>query len=146
MKKIGFLILFVMSAFVALSQNTFYQPLTAGPSGPKINLDTVTNTATNYLTSYAQGKQAVSTTVWVTVTKISGTVAGTITLQGSLDGTNFKAANTSDSQTALATVTATDATNTYHWRLAGNPYNYYRISWTGAGTMAASFSGRIMVK
>jgi hypothetical protein len=112
-----------------------------------LTLDTVTNTATNTLTSLKTSPtNATSTTIWVTVTKISGTVGGTMTLQGSLDGTNFKAINTSDTQTALATVTATDANNTYHWRLAGCPFLFYRVSWTGTGTMAASFSAKILAR
>lgn len=110
-----------------------------------ITSDTVTNTATVYLTSpLLSPALATSTTVWVAVTKISGTVGGTLTLQGSFDGTNFKAINTPDNQTALATVTATDASNTYHWRLQGSPFLYYRVSWTGTGTMSASFTAKVM--
>lgn len=109
-----------------------------------LSLDTVTNTATVYLQSpVISPAAATTTTIWVAVTKISGTVGGTMTLQGSLDGTNFKAINTPDTQTALATVTATDATNTYHWRLSGSPFTYYRVSWTGTGTMSASFTAKI---
>lgn len=110
-------------------------------------LDTVTNTATRPLSTIKMTPTtATSTVVWVAVTKISGTVGGTITLQGSLDGTNWKAINTPDTQTAVATVTATDATNTYHWRLSGCPFQYYRVSWTGTGTMAASFSAKILAR
>ena len=109
-----------------------------------VTSDTVTNTGTVYLTTpRISNAPPTSTTIWVAVTKISGTVGGTITLQGSLDGTNFKAINTVDTQTALATITATDASNTYHWRLAGSPFLYYRVSWTGTGTMAASFRAQI---
>lgn len=115
---------------------------------PAKTLDTVTNTATATLSTKVKmtPKAATATTVWVTVTKISGTVGGTITLQGSFDGTNWKAINTPDTQTALATVTATDASNTYHWRLAGCPFAYFRVSWTGTGTMAASFSAKILAR
>ena len=106
--------------------------------------DTVTNTATQYLqVGPMTAAAATSTTIWIAVTKISGTVGGTITLQGSLDGTNYKAINTVDTQTAEATITATDASNTYHYRLASSPFPYYRVSWTGTGTMAASFRAYI---
>jgi hypothetical protein len=106
--------------------------------------DTVTNTATQYMQSpLVSAAPATTTTIWIAVTKISGTVGGTITLQGSLDGTNFKALNTVGTQTALATITATDATNTYHYILTGSPFTYYRVSWTGTGTMAASFRAYI---
>jgi hypothetical protein len=106
--------------------------------------DTVTNTATIFLTSPRMAGTKDMATIQVNVTKISGTVGGTISLLGSLDGTNFKALNTAETQTALATVTATDASNVYHWRLNGNPFLYYRVSWTGTGTMAASFTAKIL--
>lgn len=107
--------------------------------------DTVTNTATITLTS-TRVPVGNNVTVYVAVTKISGTVGGTLTLMGSFDGTTFKALNTMDTQTALATITATDATNTYHWRLNGNPMPFYRVSWTGTGTMSASFTSRLQAR
>lgn len=107
-------------------------------------VDTVTNTGTAYVSTVAVSPApAVTTTIWVAVTKISGTVGGTITLQGSIDGTNWKALNTPNTATALATITATDATNTYHWIISGSPMPYYRVSWTGTGTMSASFSAKM---
>jgi len=106
--------------------------------------DTVTNTGTVYLTTpVVSPAPATTTTIWVAVTKISGTVGGTITLQGSLDGTNFKALYTLNTATALPTFTATDASNTYHWIITGSPMRYYRVSWTGTGTMAASFTAKM---
>lgn len=106
--------------------------------------DTVTNTATAFLSTVRlEPASATTTTVWVAVTKISGTVGGTITLQGSLDGTNWKALYAINSATALATFTATDASNTYHWILTGSPMTYYRVSYTGTGTMSASFTAKI---
>jgi len=107
--------------------------------------DTVTNTGTAYLSTLVavSPAPAVTTTIWVSVTKISGTVGGTITLQGSIDGTNWKAVNTPNTATALATFTATDASNTYHWVISGSPFPYYRVSWTGTGTMSASFTAKL---
>lgn len=109
-----------------------------------LTLDTVTNTGVVYLTSTRITGAAQTTTIQVNVTKIGGTVGGTISLQGSLDGTNFKALNTAETQTALATITATDASNVYHWRLNNSPFLYYRVSWTGTGTMSASFTAKLM--
>jgi len=116
---------------------TFYQPL-----GSNLTIDTVANTGTTYVSTTSRLKNDghyTNTVIQVNVTKISGTVGGTISLQGSVDGTNWKALNTAETQTALATVTATDATNSYHWRLNGSPFQFYRVSWTGTGTMSASF-------
>jgi hypothetical protein len=107
--------------------------------------DTVTNAGTAYLSVRNTEKSSLTpTTIQVVVTKISGTVGGTISLQGSVDGTSYKALNTAETQTALATITATDASNVYHWRLSNNPFTYYRVSWTGTGTMAASFTAQLL--
>lgn len=109
-----------------------------------VTSDTVTNTGTAFLsTAVVSPAAAVTTTLWVGVTKISGTVGGTITLQGSIDGTNWKAVNTPNTQTGLATITATDASNTYHWIIQGSPFPYYRVTWTGTGTMSASFIAKL---
>lgn len=106
-------------------------------------IDTVTNTGTAYVTIHNPGAK-VSTTVWVIVDKMTGTVGGTITLQVSTDGTNWKAINTLGTQTAMATITATDADNTYHWYFAGNPFNYYRVSHTGTGTMTSTIAAKLL--
>lgn len=106
--------------------------------------DTVVNAATGYLQSQMKGSQE-SVAVQVVATKISGTVAGTLSLLVSLDGVNFKAAQLSEVATAVNTYTATDvASQTFIWRITGNPYLWYRISWAGTGTMSASFTGKIL--
>ena len=133
----------------AQAQNVLYNPLPAtGVLAKSILSDTVTNAATNFLTSYAQTRtNTTSTVISVVCTKISGTVAGTITILGSLDGTNFKAIPTVETQTSIATATALDvASQVFVWRIAGSPFTYYRVSWTGTGTMAASFSARLITK
>lgn len=148
--RLAVFVLFMLFAFAGMAQNTFFQPLTAGPSGPKINLDTVTNAATNYLTSYPQTRtQVVTTAFTVTLTKISGTVAGTLTLLGSASptGENFKAVPTVDTQTSITTVTALDvASQVFTWRIVGSPYLRYRLSWTGTGTMAASIGPAYLIQ
>ena len=106
--------------------------------------DTVTNTGTAYLGTVSLKRMpVVTTTVLVAVTKISGTVGGVITLQGSLDGTVWQALNTPNTATALATFTASNGSANYHWVITGSPFKYYRVSWTGTGTMAASFTAKL---
>jgi hypothetical protein len=131
--------LILFASFGVNAQASFYNAL-----GTNLTTDTVTNTGTGYVTCRLLDRRPhTSEVIWVTVTKISGTVGGTITLQGSMDGTNFKALNTNDSQTALATITASDASATYHWRLLGGGFNYYRVTWTGTGTMSATVAAKI---
>lgn len=139
--------LFVALAFVAIAITVDAQSVRLNAFNkdyPPVGTDTVTNTGTGIVQFDPVSGGGNSTTIVVRVTKISGTVGGTITLQGSLDGTNFKALNTPNTVTALATITATDATNTYHWILLGSPFRHYRISWTGTGTMSATLDGDLL--
>jgi hypothetical protein len=139
MKKL-FILLFALVAFASSAQVFDLK----NSLSPYALTDTVTNGGTATVTSpVVSAAPAVTTTIWVVATKISGTVGGTITLQGSLDGTNWKALNTPNTATALATFTATDATNTYHWVISGSPFRYYRVSWTGTGTMAATLAAQM---
>jgi hypothetical protein len=143
MKKFFFLALLLASTLVSMAQSREYDL----KSVFAITRDTVVNTATVTWTSARIPSTAgASVTLYVSVTKISGTVGGTLTLMGSQDGTNFKALNTAETQTALATITATDATNTYHWRLNTNPFPFYRLSWTGTGTMSASAVAKLLLR
>lgn len=151
MKKFLFF-LFLCLAIVAKAQ--VIPPLTGTPMYKSysnashvktyISYDTVTNTATNYLTNkYAVSGPGQTVTVQWTAVKLSGTVAGTLTLQASLDGLNFFAytANATVENTTFTTFTATDvATQTKAFVIKNNPYPWYRVSWTGAGTMAATQS------
>ncbi len=116
--------------------------------------DTVANTATNTLVARMQ-QWAERITIQAVVTKISGTAAGTVTLQGSNDGTNFVTVNTgyltNDVTTApfttggTATLTVTNVTTTTKiFVVRGSPYEYYRLSYTGSGTMSCSLKGYLL--
>lgn len=141
--------LFIALAFVALAsvaeaqsvRKDFYN----STYGSAYATDTVTNGGTGIVQSPAISGGGTSTVIWVTATEISGTTGGTITLQGSLDGTNWKAIMQPNLQTAVPTITATDvASNTYHWWLSGSPFRFYRVSWTGTGTMSATLAAEIL--
>lgn len=108
--------------------------------------DTITNSATNYLSiQVVKGYNTV--TIQPIVTKISGTVAGTVTLQGSNDGTNYVTVSTSYLLGASATLTALNQTTTTKlFVITGSPYEYYRLSYTGTGTMAATLKGYLTAK
>jgi len=107
--------------------------------------ETITNTGTGILTAQLRGHKN-TVTVQVTVTKTSGTIAGTLTLQGSLDNVTYKAALLPNGvSTAVNTYTATDvATQTFIWQLDKNAYNYWRVSYTGSGTMVATATAVLM--
>lgn len=94
-------------------------------------LDTVDNTE-QHVTTPSDGliknwKEGV--TVQVVTKKISGTVAGTLVLQGSMDGTEWV--------TIGSGASVSDASANYSFNTTVRWY-YYRVSWTGTGTMSAS--------
>lgn len=126
-------------------------------------IDTVVNTAT--ITKYIKVPTSHrSISIQVVVTKISGTVAGTVRLVGSNDGTNFvDISSPSIAVTALRpaykdTLTCTDVTtNTKIWTIPLNgaqgtnvpvipQYLYYGLTYTGVGTMSAKFRAYLVYR
>ena len=119
-----------------------------------LTTNTVTNTGTSYigikLNTWYQ-----SVSIQAVCTKVTGTQAGTVTLQGSNDGINFVTVNTGYLSNDVgagqfttgggATLTATNvAVSTKVFVLRGSPYQYYRLSWTGSGTMVSTLSGFVL--
>lgn len=104
--------------------------------------DTTTNTATSYVSLPVQNWYN-TVSIQSVVTKISGTVAGTVTLQGSLDGTNYEAVSASYAD-VVSYVPTNVATSTKLFVVTGSPYRYYRLSYTGTGTMSASHRGYLL--
>lgn len=136
--------LMFLVSFGAIAQQSVYTDL-KNTTYNTLLTDTVTNTGTASITSPRVAGGGTSVTLYAILTKISGTVAGTVTVLGSLDGTNYKAIPTAESQTAMATATATDvASQNFTWHLRSNPYTYYRIQWAGAGTMSATIAAKIL--
>lgn len=96
-------------------------------------LDTVDNTE-QHVTTTAEGRVGTwktGVTASCTVLKISGTVGGTLALQGSMSGA------AGDWVTIGTATTPSDGSANYGFNTTTR-YYYYRISWTGTGTMSAS--------
>lgn len=111
-------------------------------SNVSLTSDTTTNTATSYV-GLGVSNWYNTVTIQSVVTKISGTVAGTVTLQGSIDGTNY--VTVSSSYADVTSYSPTDvATSSKIFIVTGSPYRYYRLSYTGAGTMSASHKGYVL--
>jgi hypothetical protein len=133
MKKL-FSLLIILGALLFASQQSqaqvFVSTLAAG--------DTVVDAGTASKTFNISGdfKGIVVNPIF---TKISGTVAGTIKLQGSLDGSTYTDVT---SQTFTATNIATGQTL---WYVTAPLARYYKITWTGTGTMSAVLSYRYRV-
>lgn len=134
MKKLLVIILLLSATVVGHSQAK--KMLNALQSnGVYPTADTVVNTATGTLTLKSDGT-ANTTSVQVSITNISGTTGGTVTLQGSNDGILYAAAS-------ATTLTASSTALSMLWSFVGSPYVYYRLSYTGASTMSCSFTGSV---
>lgn len=107
-------------------------------------IDTVTNTGTKTLTLRVNSWYR-TVVIQPVLTKISGTVGGTVTLQGSNDGTNYVTVSSSysDAQTLSA---SNVATQTKLFKITGSPYAYYRLSYTGTGTMSCKIRGYVWLQ
>lgn len=114
-------------------------------------LDTVTNTGTKTLTGRITLPYK-TVSVGITVTKVSGTLAGTVTLQGSIDGVNYATVPTAyiETVTSQAPYTVTGAATftvpdysapTKIFTINGSRFIYYRLSYTGSGTMVGTIKG-----
>lgn len=122
MKKLFFLAVAVSSFAIATAQKATLMPLIAG--------DTVVNSATVNKSFSSTGPYS-AVGVQAVINKIDGTVGGTATFQGSLDGANWE---TIGSQFTVTNV----ATQAKAFTLTGgSPYVYYRVSFAGTGTMRA---------
>lgn len=134
MKKliIGFLIMAVFTLGVKAQVITL-------KSATNYVADTVVNTATKFVSGAVKGGAYV-TTIQFQATKISGTGAGTATLLGSLDGTNYRSVS-------ATSYTITDvASQGFIWTLTGNPALYYRVSVTGSGTESLRISAAALTR
>lgn len=131
-KKFGVLVASLLIMLVGMNSVASAQasrPVLLTTVDLSLTLDTTTNTGTTSTTAFTTPVRATGIVFEVIELKISGTVAGTIALQGSLDGTNWV--------TIGSATSASDASTNY--RLATTERWYkYRILRTGAGTMAAS--------
>jgi hypothetical protein len=114
-------------------------------------LDTLTNVDTGYVQFTVPNN--LDFTFDFTVTKISGTVAGTALLQGSLDNSTWFTitGNTTycaSCQGASATVTNTTGTKHYQWYVPHSATNYpfYQVQVISSGTMTASYNGTLNTK
>lgn len=135
--KLIFGILFMAVALVSNAQQANPIAMT-NPNG--FAIDTITNATPEGPYVKVLGAQRTHVTINFQVTKISGTVAGTMALQGSnnptYDATTFA---TIKNFGIDSLVTATNATNTYNFADVIGGFSYYRILWTGSGTMSASY-------
>lgn len=98
------------------------------------------NTATVYLYSNVVAGTPEYVEVVANITKVSGTLGGTMTFQGSHDGIVWDIIGTA--------FTVTDATQVKTFGVAknANAKKFYRLKWAGTGTMNGYVDATISVK
>jgi hypothetical protein len=123
MKKLIVFFLLACLTFTGYSQ-------TGTAEGWMDPLDTLTNADSHSDTITITGPKA-SVSFLSKVLKLTGTVAGTVNIFGSVDGTNF-------GTTALTTINLTDASANWQAAYDFNGYKAYRIVTATTGTSTAS--------
>lgn len=137
----------ILSIFLAI---IFLLALTVGVSKAQTSTmtnsgDTIVNTATEACSLKVVNSYK-TITVHALITKISGTVGGTLTLQGSVDGVTFVTVDTATFITdGAATYTPTNvASQSKIWVMENTPYLWYKLSYAGTGTMSATLKGYLL--
>lgn len=108
-------------------------------------VDTVTNTGTKYMyTGAIKGFQKV-VSIQVSLTEISGTTGGTISLEASLDGTNYY--SYFDSKAASYTFTPSDVTSqNFRFQITDVGDVYFRVKYVGTGTMSDKITAKYLAR
>lgn len=140
MKKILFLITLCAFLIGALPDVGTAQTSLLGANG--YARDTVTNTGTKTLVGRPNA-YTTAITIQVDITKISGTLAGTLTPIVSNDGTTYYSVSSRTTRDTAYTVPNASGGYTYTMPLG---YRYYGVQWVGTGTMVGSFTAKLNVK
>lgn len=130
MKNIFLLLFSALFMLVGLNASAQYGKLVSDSN--KTFVDTVTNTTTKTKFIKITGYQDVIT-IQANIEKISGTVAGSVWVSGSIDGSYY--------QSISDTLTATNvAKQSRIWTFNPSLYSYYKVNYKGSGTMSAKLS------
>lgn len=106
-------------------------------------LDTVSNTGTKVLYAKVKGYKETITAI-VTLTRISGTLGGTLKPVVSSDGvTWYDATGATASDTAYTVTNSASQGKQFTFKRG---FVYYGLQWTGTGTMSGSFSGQLLAR
>ena len=136
MKKILFAIAFCLIGSLSYGQTVISTDF-AGQVGTTRTLANATADTINLQITKARP----TLTFKYDITKNSGTVGGTIVLQGKITG-----AATAEAWTTLNSYTLTDATATNSVALTNNAYVYYRIITTPSGTQNSTHSKYVIAR
>ena len=147
MRKFIILSVLVLAFFVGNASAQFYVQTAKSEYG--LTSDTATNTENIVMgiefdgSSYTQIKKDFLLSVAVTTTQLTGTIAGTVTLQGSLDGTTF--VNLDSTSCGIdpyvgAAYTFTAANGTTKLFSVRTIFPYYRVYYASSGTHTSTIA------
>jgi len=139
MKKMLIALAFMLS-FVCFSQTAITSAavgnLKSAPTHAVTN--TITNAVTKYQLGIVNGYNEIIT-VQPTFTKISGTAAATVKMQGSVDGTSYNDIGSSYTVTDVASQSTS-------FIITPSSYQYYRLSIVPTGTQSVKVTTPVLVR
>lgn len=135
-KYVTFLLPLVIAIAAVLPSQAQVMSLISTSNGT--GKDTVTNAATKVLGKVLPGNKA-TIAIQVDITKISGTLGGTLIPVASNDGVNWYAAGS-------GSLTVTDVASQGILFSPPLGFAYYGVKWTGTGTMSGSFVAKILAR
>lgn len=109
-------------------------------------LDTVTNSTAHYLVTGRVSGVATTVAIHFTALEISGTTAGTATLEASIDGTTWYPYYDSRDSTYSFTLTDVATAQNYRWLVFTGGDEYYRVKVVGSGTVSVKISAKYKSK
>ena len=140
MKKLIFLFVLIAGSFTVNAQTSL-------KSQYGNTVDTVTNAATKYLTlSQSLAGYYKTLAVSVTVTEISGTTGGTVSLEASLDGTNWYSVYTSMDTSYTFTPADVSTAQSFRFTIPAWADKNVRVKYVGTGTMSAKVSASLIAR
>jgi len=140
MKKLFSLILLVGLAFYAGAQQTLTQ---TDPAGASATVNTNADTSYHTVDLAGQTRNYEWLNFAVKGTKTSGTVAGTVTLWGSMDNSRWYAVYGSSTSALSDTVTTqnlSDASVDLGFFVRNTHFRYYRVRVITTGTQVSSYT------
>ena len=110
--------------------------------------DTLTDAETVYTVPVQSSSSKGAVTLQIALTNISGTTAGTITLQGSIDNSNYaEITNIADMFNVIPDDTITVADGTVGQAIIQqSPFKYYRWKYVGSGTQSTKIEQAYLPK
>lgn len=104
----------------------------------------ITDTITNAVTKYQYGiikETNQHVTIQTTYTKVSGTGAGTATLEGSINGVVYNTVPGASSYTITDTTSQSNV-----WVISPPPFQYYRVKVVPTGTQSVKMVTDVLVR